>query len=83
MCAQLVDRLRPSSAPSVAGTVTLELVFMATTDAVQWVQIYGLMRLMDANDVHVFVIDLSIFLYIFFYEIIYRSAHKLLKTEML
>ena len=34
----------------MAGTATPELVFTATTDAVQWVQIYGLTRLTDAND---------------------------------
>ena len=38
------------SVPSVAGTATPELVFTATTDAVQWVQIYDLSRLTDAND---------------------------------
>ena len=35
---------------SVVGTATPELVFTATTDAVQWVHIYGLSRPTDAND---------------------------------
>ena len=30
------------------GTATPELVFTATTDAAQWVQIYGLLRPTDA-----------------------------------
>ena len=34
----------------MVGTVTLELVFTATTDAAQWVQIYGLLRPTDAHD---------------------------------
>ena len=37
--------------PSVIGTATPELVFTATTDAAKWVQIYGLLRPTDANDV--------------------------------
>ena len=32
------------------GTATPELVFTATTDAAKWVQIYGLLRLTDANE---------------------------------
>ena len=35
---------------SVVGTATPELVFTATTDAAKWVQIYGLLRPTDAND---------------------------------
>jgi len=35
---------------SAAGTTTRELIFTATTDAVQLAQIYGLTRLTDAND---------------------------------
>ena len=35
---------------SVIGTATPELVFTATTHTAQWVQIYGLLRLTDAND---------------------------------
>ena len=46
----LVGQQWPSSVPSVAGTVTPELIFTATTDAVQWVQIYGLSRLTHANE---------------------------------
>ena len=46
----LVDQLRPSYVPNVARTATPELVFTATTDTVQWVQIYGLTRLTDANE---------------------------------
>ena len=45
-----VDQLQPSHVPGVVGTATPELVFTATTDAAQWVQIYGLSRLTDAND---------------------------------
>ena len=39
-----------SHVPSVIGTVTSELVFTATTDTAQWVQIYGLLRPTDANE---------------------------------
>ena len=35
---------------SVVGTAIPELVFTATIDAAQWVPIYGLLRLTDAND---------------------------------
>ena len=35
----------------MVGTATSELVFIATKDFVQWVQIYGLSRPTDANDV--------------------------------
>ena len=44
------DQLQPSHVPIVIGTATPELVFTATTDAAQWVQIYGLLRPTDANE---------------------------------
>ena len=34
----------------MVGTATSELVFTATKDAAQWVQIYGLLRPTVAND---------------------------------
>ena len=46
-----VDQLQPSHVPSVIRTATPELVFTVTTDAAKWVQIYGLLRPTDANDV--------------------------------
>ena len=36
------------------GTATPELVFTATTDAAQWVQIYGLLRPTDSSDEYMF-----------------------------
>ena len=45
-----VDHLQPSYVPSVVGTATAELVFTATKDAAQWVQIYDLLTPTDAND---------------------------------
>ena len=47
---QPVDQLQPLHVLSVVGTATSELVFAATKDAAQWVQIYGLSRPTDAND---------------------------------
>ena len=44
------SQLRLLYVPSVAGTVTPELVFTVTTDAVECVQFYGLSRLTDANE---------------------------------
>ena len=45
-----VDQQQPSHVPSVVGTATPELVFTVTTDAAKWVQIYGLLRPTDANE---------------------------------
>ena len=44
---------RPTTAshvPSVVGTATPELVFTTSSDAAQWVQIYGLLRPTDASE---------------------------------
>ena len=46
-----MDQLHPSHVPSVIGTATPKYVFTVTTDAAKWVQIYGLLRPTDANDV--------------------------------
>ena len=51
-----LPRLAPwTGEVSVVGTVTPELVFTAMTDTVQWVQIYGLSRPTDANDLYVHI----------------------------
>ena len=52
-----IDQLHPSHVPSVVGTATPELVFTITTDAVQWVQIYGFTRRKDANE-YIFILFL-------------------------
>ena len=42
---------RPTTdVPSAVGSATPELVFTVTADAAKWVQIYGLLRLTDANE---------------------------------
>ena len=57
----MVDQLRPSYVAGVAGSATPEVVFAATTDAVQWVQIYGITRLKDANDKYILKIKVNFF----------------------
>ena len=47
----LVSRSITAFTCSKCGTATPELVFTATTDAAQWVQIYGLSRPTNANGV--------------------------------
>jgi len=45
-----IDQQQCSHVPSAVGTATSELDLIATKDAAQWVQIYGLLRPTDANE---------------------------------